>query len=86
MQVVSCPALGFAQLPANGTVSDSGTWDHTKPDITVRVPVGTFTLVVDNRRFSFPLHVVAHRGRGIFPVLTVVLVGSTAWRVLTRDA
>jgi len=60
VQVVNCPALGFAQLAADGTVSGTGTWDQTKPNSTVRVPAGAYTLVVDNRHFSFPLHVVAH--------------------------
>jgi hypothetical protein len=60
-QLVNCPALGFAQLAPNGTVSGTGTWDQTKPNSTQRVPVGNYTLVVnDNRHFSFPLHVVAH--------------------------
>ena len=46
VQLVNCPALGSAQLA---------------PDSTQRVPVGNYTLVVnDNRHFSFPLHVVAH--------------------------
>ena len=60
VQVVNCPALGFAQLPANGTVSGSGTWNQTKPNSTARVPAGSYTLVVENRHFSFPLHVLAH--------------------------
>ncbi len=60
VQVVNCPALGFAQLAANGTVSGTGRWDQTKPNGTARVAVGAYTLVVDNRHFSFPLHVVAH--------------------------
>ena len=60
VQVVNCPALGFAQLPANGTVSGSGTWNQTKPNGTARVPAGRYTLVVENRRFSFPLRVLGH--------------------------
>ena len=60
MQVVNCPALGFAQLPANGTVSGSGTWNQTKPNSTRPRPGGQLHLVVENRHFSFPLHVLAH--------------------------
>lgn len=60
VQVVNCPALGFAQLPADGTVSGSGTWNQTKPNGTARVPAGSYTLVVENRHFSFPLRVLAH--------------------------
>jgi len=60
VQVVNCPALGFARLAADGTVSGTGTWGQTKPNSTARGPVGAYTLVVDNRHFSFPLHVVAH--------------------------
>ena len=60
VQVVNCPALGFAQLPANGTVSGSGTWNQTKPNGTARVRAGSYTLVVENRHFSFPLRVLAH--------------------------
>jgi hypothetical protein len=59
-QVVNCPALGFAQLAANGTVSGTGSWAQTKPNSTARVPAGNYTLVVDNKQFSFPLRVVAH--------------------------
>jgi hypothetical protein len=59
-QVVNCPALGFAQLAANGTVSGTGSWDQTKPNSTARVRAGSYTLVVDNKQFSFPLHVVTH--------------------------
>ncbi len=57
--VVNCPALGFAQLAPGGTVTGTGTWNQTRPDSARRVPVGNYTLVV-NRRFSFPIHVVAH--------------------------
>ncbi|MGA2932074.1 MAG: hypothetical protein ABSE98_08320 [Acidimicrobiales bacterium] len=58
-QLVNCPALGFALLAPNGTVSGTGRWDQTKPNSTQRVPVGNYTLVVNNNRhFSFPLHVV----------------------------
>ncbi len=59
VQLVNCPALGFARLAPSGTVSGTGTWDQTKPNSTQRVPVGNYTLVVNNNRhFSFPLHVV----------------------------
>jgi hypothetical protein len=57
VQVVNCPALGFAQLASNGTVSGAGTWNQTKPNSSSRVPPGNYTLVVDNKRFSFPLRV-----------------------------
>ncbi len=57
VQVVNCPALGFAQLASNGTVSGAGTWNQTKPNSSARVPPGNYTFVVDNRRFSFPLRV-----------------------------
>jgi hypothetical protein len=60
VQVVHCPALGFAQLGSNATVSGTGTWSQTQPNSSTRVPVGSYTLVVDDRHFSFPLHVLAH--------------------------
>jgi len=56
--VVHCPALGFAQLAPNATVTGGGTWDQTRPNSTRRVASGNYTLVVD--RFSFPLRVLAH--------------------------
>ena len=59
VQVVNCPALGFAQLAPGATVTGTGSWNQTRPDSAQRVPVGTYTLLVD-RRFSFPIHVVAH--------------------------
>ena len=58
-RVVNCPALGFAQLAPGATVTGTGSWNQTRPDGAQRVPVGNYTLVV-NRRFSFPIHVVAH--------------------------
>jgi hypothetical protein len=60
VQVVHCPALGFAQLAPNGTVSGTGTWDQTVPNSAARVAAGSYTLVVNDRHFSFPLHVLAH--------------------------
>ena len=57
VQVVNCPALGFAQLAPDATVSGTGSWNQTKPDSTHRVPVGKYTLVVENKRFNFPLRV-----------------------------
>jgi hypothetical protein len=57
-QPFNCPALGFAQLAANATVSGSGSWTQTRPGSTQRVPAGTYTLVVDGH-FSFPLRVAA---------------------------
>ena len=58
VQVVHCPALGFAQLAPNATISGVGTWNQTKPNSSTRVPTGTYTVVVDH--FSFPLRVVGH--------------------------
>lgn len=57
-QVVNCPALGFAQLAPGATVSGTGTWNQTRPNSTSRVRAGTYTLVVDNGRFRFRVHVV----------------------------
>ena len=59
VQVVNCPALGFAQLAPNATVSGTGSWNQTKPNSTHRVPVGTYTLVVENKHFSFPLRIAS---------------------------
>jgi len=59
VQVVNCPALGFAQLAAGATVSGTGSWNQTKPNSTHRVPVGNYTLIVENKHFSFPLRVAA---------------------------
>ena len=56
-QVVNCPALGFAQLAAGATVSGTGSWNQTEPNSTHRVPPGNYTLTVENKHFSFPLHV-----------------------------
>ena len=56
-QVVNCPALGFAQLQPDATVSGTGSWNQTKPNSTARVAAGTYTIVVDNTHFSFPLRV-----------------------------
>jgi hypothetical protein len=58
-QVVHCPALGFAQLAPNATISGIGTWDQTKPNSTTRVPPGSYTLVIDGH-FRFPLRVSSH--------------------------
>jgi len=56
-EVVNCPALGFAQLAAGATVSGTGSWDQTKPNSTRRVAPGTYTLVMENKHFSFSLRV-----------------------------
>jgi hypothetical protein len=56
-QLVNCPALGFAQLAPGATVTGTGTWNQDKPNTNTRVPPGKYVLVVDNKHFSFPLHV-----------------------------
>lgn len=56
-QLVNCPALGFAQLAPGATVSGTGTWNQDKPNTSTRVPLGKYTLVVDNKHFSFPIQV-----------------------------
>lgn len=56
-EVVNCPALGFAQLAAGATVSGTGSWDVTKPNSTHRMAPGNYTLVVENKHFSFPIHI-----------------------------
>jgi hypothetical protein len=56
-EVVNCPALGFAQLAAGATVSGTGGWDQTKPNSTHRVAPGNYTLVVENKHFSFPIRI-----------------------------
>ncbi len=56
-QVVNCPALGFAQLAAGATVSGTGSWNQTEPNSTHRVPPGRYTLTVENKHFSFLLHI-----------------------------
>lgn len=56
-QVVNCPALGFAQLAPGATVSGTGSWSQTWPNSTHRVPAGTYSLVVENGHFTFPLRV-----------------------------
>jgi hypothetical protein len=58
-QLLNCPALGFAQLGANATVSGTGTWNQDKPNSSQRVAPGNYTLIVDNKHFSFPLRVAA---------------------------
>ncbi len=58
-QLLNCPALGFAQLASNTTVSGTGTWNQDKPNGTQRVPAGRYTLIVDNKHFTFPLRVSA---------------------------
>jgi hypothetical protein len=56
-EVVNCPALGFAQLGAGATVSGSGSWNQDKPNSAHRVAPGTYTLIVENKHFSFTLHI-----------------------------
>jgi hypothetical protein len=60
LQAGPCGSLGFAQLPPDATVSGTGAWSQTQPNSSERVPVGPYTLVVDDRHFTFPLHVLAH--------------------------
>jgi hypothetical protein len=55
----NCPALGFAQLLANGTALGSGTWSQTTPSGAKRVSPGHYTLVVAGH-FSFPITIDAH--------------------------
>ena len=54
---LNCPALGFAQLAAGATVSGTGGWNQTKPNSTHRVAPGKYTLVVENKRFTFPIRI-----------------------------
>ncbi len=56
-QLVNCPALGFAQLAPGATVSGTGTWNQDKPNADRRVSLGKYTLIVDNKHFSFPIKV-----------------------------
>jgi hypothetical protein len=56
-QLVNCPALGFAQLAPGATVSGTGTWNQDKSNTDSRVPPGKYTVIVDNKTFSFPVEV-----------------------------
>jgi hypothetical protein len=56
-QLVNCPALGFAQLAPGATVTGTGTWNQDKPNTDKPVSPGKYTLIVDDKRFSFPIHV-----------------------------
>jgi hypothetical protein len=56
-QLVNCPALGFAQLAPGATVTGTGTWNQDKPNTDRRVSPGKYTLIVDNKSFSFPIQV-----------------------------
>jgi len=56
-RVVNCPALGGRQLAAGASVSGVGTWDQTEWDSKYRVPVGEYTLIVQNTHFRFPLRI-----------------------------
>jgi hypothetical protein len=58
-QLLNCPALGFAELASNATVTGTGTWNQDKPNGSQRVAAGRYTLIVDNKHFSFPLRVSA---------------------------
>jgi hypothetical protein len=58
-QLVNCPALGFAQLAPGASVSGLGSWNQDKPNTSQRVAPGNYTLIVDDRHFSFPLRVAA---------------------------
>ena len=58
-QLVNCPALGFAQLAPGATVSGTGTWNQNEPNSGRRVSPGKYTLIVDNKHFSFPIQVSA---------------------------
>jgi hypothetical protein len=56
-QLLNCPALGFAQLAPGSAVTGTGTWNQDKPNSGQRVTPGKYTLIVDNKHFSFPLQV-----------------------------
>jgi hypothetical protein len=56
-QLVNCPALGFAQLAPGATVTGTGTWNQDKPNTDKPVSPGKYTLIVDDKHFSFPIHV-----------------------------
>lgn len=56
-QLVHCPALGFAQLAPGATVSGTGTWNQDEPNTDRRVSPGKYTVIVDNKTFSFPIEV-----------------------------
>lgn len=56
-QVVNCPALGSAQLVPGATVSGTGSWNQSEPNGARRVPLGGYTLTVENQHFRFPLRV-----------------------------
>jgi hypothetical protein len=58
-QLVNCPALGFAQLAPGATVSGTGSWNQDKPNSDRRVSPGTYTLIVADKHFSFPIRVVS---------------------------
>jgi len=62
-QVVNCPALGVARLAAGASVSGSGSWDQFEPNGKHRVPVGEYTLTVENTHFRFPLRVAGTENR-----------------------
>ena len=62
-QVVNCPALGVARLAAGASVSGTGSWDQTEPNSKHRVPVGEYTLTVENTHFHFPLRVAGPENR-----------------------
>jgi hypothetical protein len=55
--LLNCPALGFAQLAPGAAVTGTGTWNQDKPNTSQRVAPGKYTLIVDNKHFSFPLQV-----------------------------
>lgn len=58
-QLVNCPALGFAQLAPGATVTGTGTWNQDEPNTDKRVPPGKYTLIVDDKHFSFPIQVAS---------------------------
>jgi hypothetical protein len=51
------PDLGFAPLAPGTAVTGIGTWNQDKPNTSQRVTPGKYTLIVDNKHFSFPLQV-----------------------------
>jgi hypothetical protein len=54
-QLVNCPALGFAQLAPGATVTGTGRWNQDRPNTDEMVRPGKYTLIVDDKHFSFAI-------------------------------